>query len=57
MMIGFVFVVMIICLPLTIGSAKIDNKLLKSAQNEQISSYIKFLNWMSFYETLNSKIH
>lgn len=52
----FLFVI-IISLPFIVGYNGFDNQLIQNIKNEDISNYINFLNWIGFYENLNSAIH
>lgn len=52
-----IFAVIIISLPLKSDLGKLDNVFLESVKNEQINSYLQLLNWISYYESFNYKLH
>ena len=55
--IKFIFIVLLVLLPVFIDYGKLENKFLESAKNETIKEYLNFLNWISFYEKINYTIH
>ncbi len=50
-------IIIIILLPFIFGYNGFDNPFIHSIKNEDINNYISFLNWLGFYENLNSLFH
>lgn len=47
----------IILLPFIMGYNGFDNELINNISNGEIETYFNFLNWIGFYENINSAIH
>ena len=52
-----VFVVIILITPIMSDYDGFDNELIRKASSDEISTYLSFLNWISYYETINSSWH
>lgn len=50
-------IVFIVSLPFIVGYNGFDNPLIQNINNEDISTYLNFLNWIGFYENFNSALH
>lgn len=47
----------IVTAPFVLQYSSFNNELIKQASTPQIENYLDFLNWISFYETINYYIH
>ncbi len=52
-----VFVLIILITPIMSDYDGFDNELIRKASTDEISTYLSFLNWISYYETINSSWH
>ena len=52
-----IFVAMILLTPTLSKYDGFDNKLIEKVSNNDIKTYLKFLNWISYYESINSNLH
>ena len=50
--INIVLLIGVISLPLFNNSSILDNNVIKTAMNNDLSFYVNFLNWVSYYEKL-----
>jgi len=51
------FIIIIISLPIISSYNKLENKLIKQSSTDKTKTYLNFLNWISYYEKLNSNFH
>jgi len=52
-----IFIATIISIPILSNYDGFDNKFIKKVSNSQIKTYLQFLNWISYYESINYNIH
>lgn len=55
--IKFVLVVVVVYVPFMSKYDGLENPLIKSASTDDLHSYLSFLNWISYYEQINAKLH
>ena len=51
------FIVVIIATPMVTKHDSFNNPMIEKISNDDIKTYLKFLNWISYYETINSDLH
>jgi len=51
------FVISVVTTPIVSKYDGFENPLIAKVSNDDIKTYLKFLNWLSFYESINSNLH
>ncbi len=55
--IKFLFISLIVSLPIISKFDGFENKLIQKVSNDEVQTYLSFLNWISYYESINYNIH